>query len=348
MQHALQPEQPDQNAVPLNNPNQAQLQMQAQQLLAISQQLRIEADNVAVHARQVELRSRELTDQAEQAQREVTRAEDWVSQLEARLAEPVLETVEQQQQQQQQQLRLQLQDQLAQARDRVKLAQARFTELQGQAQQAQMQARAAQTHSEQLRIHADRLQEQARGQANEHQPQPQPQGNIHINLPQQEIHVDIQPQVPAQDQAAPRPPNIRINIQPQNVQNVQNPNHVFIGDPNGIVIRHQIRIEVNRAGPAVTTELEPDHADWLQGFLKSLHRLTSDELNKLDPNEDICPICYDAFNNSSDNDDDEDAHRSDKIVVRIPQCGHVFDLVCLELWVKDHVTCPYCQRNLRR
>ena len=336
MQHPIQPEQPDQNAIPLNDPNRVQLQMQAQQLLAVSQQLRIEADNVAAHARQVELHSRELTDQAEQAQQEATRLEQRVLQLETRLGEPALDTSEQQQQ-----LRIQLQDQLFQARDRVRLAQARFTELQAQAQQAQMQARAAQTHSEQLRIHADRLQQQAQGQANE--PQLQPQDNIRINLPQQGIHVDIHPQVPAQDQEAaaahPHPPNIRININPQNLQDP----HVFIGDPNGVVIRHQIPIEVNRAGPTVTPEVEPDHADWLQDCLGSLHRLTTDELHKLDPNEDICPICYDAFN-----DDNDEAHRSDKTVVRVPQCGHVFDLECLELWVKDHVTCPYCQRNLRR
>lgn len=82
--------------------------------------------------------------------------------------------------------------------------------------------------------------------------------------------------------------------------------------------------------------------DWLnsmnkegcsQGFIDSLPRVPNNKI----PLEDNCPICFETYG--------QDEY---PLLVKLPHCGHIFDLQCIALWLTKQTTCPLCRDEVKR
>jgi hypothetical protein len=58
-----------------------------------------------------------------------------------------------------------------------------------------------------------------------------------------------------------------------------------------------------------------------------------DIINNNNTNFDTCSICYVPFNNTD-------------ICRVINNCSHIFHINCIDTWLHDHITCPFCRYNL--
>merc|ERR1711957_559401 len=56
-----------------------------------------------------------------------------------------------------------------------------------------------------------------------------------------------------------------------------------------------------------------------------------------------CVICCENFKVAFD-ETDKNQHK--EVLVRLPNCNHLFHEGCTLLWLKAHNTCPFCRREL--
>lgn len=103
--------------------------------------------------------------------------------------------------------------------------------------------------------------------------------------------------------------------------------------------------DVNTTLLQLLSQLIPENLqeEWLQSmdstkskgcsdtFIDSLPRVTSKTLKQ----EDTCAICCSNFL------DDEYP-----LVVKLPNCGHMFDFECVAMWLSKNTTCPMCRDNV--
>lgn len=69
-----------------------------------------------------------------------------------------------------------------------------------------------------------------------------------------------------------------------------------------------------------------------QEFLDTLDRVDKKSLKK----DDICPICTTPY-----------LENQYPLVVKL-RCGHRFDLECVEIWFKEHSSCPMCRQGAEK
>ncbi|SMN21291.1 similar to Saccharomyces cerevisiae YBR062C Protein of unknown function that interacts with Msb2p [Maudiozyma saulgeensis] len=68
-----------------------------------------------------------------------------------------------------------------------------------------------------------------------------------------------------------------------------------------------------------------------QEFIDSLPRVSIGTIKK----DELCSICFENFH------DDEYP-----LLVKLPHCGHKFDLQCIAVWLGTNRTCPVCRDNV--
>ncbi|CAN6231053.1 unnamed protein product [Urochloa humidicola] len=47
----------------------------------------------------------------------------------------------------------------------------------------------------------------------------------------------------------------------------------------------------------------------------------------------LCAVCLEGV-------------RRGEVVRRLPACGHLFHMECVDMWLRSHATCPLCRRDL--
>ncbi|KAH7430270.1 hypothetical protein KP509_09G091300 [Ceratopteris richardii] len=97
----------------------------------------------------------------------------------------------------------------------------------------------------------------------------------------------------------------------------------MLGSPESMqVVQLQLR-KVERSIQGV----EPSVVSWFPTIKFNQHLFSSNEDN-------LCTICLNDY--------------KEKEILRIlPECGHSFHVICIDLWLRQHHTCPICRISLQ-
>lgn len=68
-----------------------------------------------------------------------------------------------------------------------------------------------------------------------------------------------------------------------------------------------------------------------QTFIDSLPRISIKNIKQ----DEMCSICFENFH--------EDEY---PLIVKLPHCGHIFDLQCIAVWLSTNKSCPVCRDNV--
>ncbi|AMD22372.1 HGR033Wp [Eremothecium sinecaudum] len=108
---------------------------------------------------------------------------------------------------------------------------------------------------------------------------------------------------------------------------------------------NSVNDEENSALIQVLTQLIPEELqeqwlEWLndsgkrgvpEGYVDTLPRVPKQKIKA----DDACAICCCVYL-----DDDY------PLIIKLPHCGHMFDLQCISVWLSKSTTCPMCRNDV--
>jgi len=65
---------------------------------------------------------------------------------------------------------------------------------------------------------------------------------------------------------------------------------------------------------------------------QALRKLRQYTFNKAEMKADECTVCMEDF-------------ETGEMITELPMCGHTFHKDCVDLWLRQHASCPICRRN---